>query len=224
MATPRKLKLRPLGKAKTETKTTDTKEAKAPAQEVQKKAVAVVEDAGETEPKVKGKRGRPKVADGEKDEKRTAELSERRMARIAAANAVSAFYEGKSLPFKAAADKFRPLNFNLTRTPTRRQSALMVSMLLNGDENVKKDGTFTRGAFLVPDDGGVKRQCQPESGCLGDMLGRAVKYISGPKDGREQRHQVLQFDWPTVKREIAASFGDKAAKIVDDFAGKVVKI
>ena len=109
----------------------------------------------------------------------------RREARSVAARAVAVYYSGKSLPFKSAGDKFADLACN-TKQSTIRQSALFAVMLaadLAG--NIKPDGTFIRGGFLLPlslfradasPDATV--QCQPESGCLSDANGRVLSYVS----------------------------------------------
>lgn len=135
----------------------------------------------------------------ERDAARQAALTATREARKLAADAVKAYYAGASLPFKAAADTFSPTDpKRQPKRATMRQAALQASMLLAGD-NVKRDGTFTRGAFVI--DG---RNVQPESGCLSDMLNRAVTYVSGPTSGAAQRDAVYRFDLKTVRAEITA--------------------
>src|SRR5882762_9697353 len=60
-----------------------------------------------------------------------ADLSERAVARTAAAAAVAAFYNGASLPFKAAVDlKLKsPINFNLGKNQSARSAALIAAII-----------------------------------------------------------------------------------------------
>lgn len=143
----------------------------------------------------------------QRDAKREADLSDRRQARIDAANAVKAYYNGASLPFKAAADRFADLRLTATpKRPTQRQAALLASMLLAGD-NVKATGLFTRGAFVI--DG---RNVQPETGCLSDMLGRVISYVSGPTSGPGQRDAVFKIDLAKARTEISEQIGGTLAR------------
>lgn len=141
-----------------------------------------------------------------RDAKRVQALSERTEARTLAAKAVRAYYGEASLPFKAAADTFAPLRTDKApKRATLRQSALLASMLLAGN-NIKRDGTFTRGAFVI--DG---RNVQPETGALSDMLGRVVHYVSGPLSGANQRDAVFRVDLKRAAAEIREHVGEKLA-------------
>lgn len=149
-------------------------------------------------------------ADPEAAAKREAEranaLDAVREARKLAGEAVAAYYSGASLPFKAAADRFADLRLDKpAKQPSQRQAALLASMLLAGD-NVKRSGEFTRGAFVL--DG---RNVQPETGCLSDMLGRVVHYVSGPTSGNGQRDAIFRIDLKRARDEITALVGGKLA-------------
>lgn len=138
---------------------------------------------------------------------RQANTDATREARKLAADAVKTYYGGNSLPFKAAADRFAPIRLDKpAKRATERQAALLASMLLAGD-NIKRDGTFTRGAFVI--DG---RNVQPETGCLSDMLNRVITYVSGPTDGNGQRDAVYRIDLAKARAEITAHIGGALAK------------
>lgn len=150
-----------------------------------------------------------------------ADNSDRIAERAVAARAVADYYGGRSLPFKSASDRFADLRADKQpKAPSERQAALLAVMLaadLAG--NIQPDGTFTRGGFRLPArlfDANAKPDatvaCQPETGCLSDMLGRAVHYVSGPRSGREQRNTVLRLDLAAARAEIGAKLGDKLAK------------
>lgn len=154
-----------------------------------------------------------------------ADLSTRRDERAAAGAAVAAYYHGKSLPFKSASDTFKPLNFDNAKAESERQAALMLCLYVYGAGNIQPDGTFVRGAFRVP--GSVLGRtgteatelfnAQPESGCLGNMLGRTVHFVSGATAGKMQREQILRIDHAKARREIVSYFGERNAKIVDSY-------
>lgn len=136
------------------------------------------------------------------------DTSDRQAERIAAAAAISAFYSGRSLPFKAASDTFAALRLDKApKAATTRQAALIASMLLAGD-NIKPDGTFTRGGFIHD-----ARAVQPETGCLSDMLGRVVSYVSGPTTGKQSRDAIFRIDLAKARAEISAHLGDKLGKL-----------
>jgi len=137
---------------------------------------------------------------------RQSAIDSRREARKLAADAVAAYYDGASLPFKAAADRFADLRTDKApKRATQRQAALLASMLLAGD-NVKRDGTFKRGGFTL--DG---KAVQPETGALSDMLGRVVTYVSGPTSGAGQSDAVLKIDLKRAQAEIRELIGGKLA-------------
>lgn len=143
----------------------------------------------------------------QREAKREAAINDRRQARIDAAKAVAQYYAGSSLPFKAAADTFAALRLDkAAKRPSQRQAALLASMLLAGD-NVKANGTFTRGAFVI--DG---RNVQPETGALSDMLGRVVSYVSGPVAGNGQRDAVFRIDLAKARAEISEQIGGALAR------------
>lgn len=137
-------------------------------------------------------------------------------ARFAAAAAVKAYYGGASLPFKSAADRFADLRTDKpAKRPSQRQAALLATMLAADTAgNVKPDGTFLRGGFRLPRslfDANAKPgdtvACQPETGCLSDMLGRVVSYVSGPTSGKAQADTVLRLDLEAAEREIGENLG-----------------
>ncbi len=142
----------------------------------------------------------------------------RRLARDVAAKAVSAFYTGASKPFKAASDRFADLNPANAKAATPRQAALALALITYGAGNMRSDGTFKRGGFIVPArllnpnaKPGDTVRAQPESGCLGNMLKRSVDYRSGPRSGRDQIEAIFQLRVPVALAEIQAAFGDKQA-------------
>lgn len=155
----------------------------------------------------------------------------RRLERDVSAAAVAAFYSGASLPFKAASDRFADLNFNNAKSATARQAGLMLALITYGSGNMLSDGTFTRGGFNVPARLVNKNakpnetvRAQPESGCFGNLLGRAGDYVSGPKSGREQASAIYRLRVGPALSEIAAAFGDKqrnaAAKLLASYPAK----
>jgi len=144
--------------------------------------------------------------------------------RAAAAAAVAAFYAGDSKPFKptSSARTFRPLNTSLNTAPTPRQAALLAAIYTYGAGNLQADGTFTRGAFIVPArlagiDSTDTVRAMPESGCLSNMLGRVVTYVSGATAGRDCGDAIYKLDHGKAKAEIQRFLGDAAARVVDSF-------
>lgn len=153
-----------------------------------------------------------------RDAKREAAINDRREARHVASAAVAAFYSGSSKPFKAAADTFAPINPANAKSATARQAGLMLALITYGAGNMRSNGTFTRGAFRVPArlvnanaKPGDMLLAQPESGCLGNMLGRAADYRSGPTSGVGQAAAIYQLRVNVALAEIQAAFGDKPA-------------
>lgn len=142
----------------------------------------------------------------------------RRLERQAASAAVGAYYSGPSRPFKSAHDRFADINPANGKSASTRQAALMLALITYGGGNMRSDGTFVRGAFTVPArlvnpsaKPGETVRAQPESGCLGNMLGRACDLVSGPTSGREQSATVYRLRIKQALAEIQASFGDKTA-------------
>lgn len=137
-------------------------------------------------------------------------LETSRLARSVAATAVAAYYSGSSLPFKAASDKFAPLNHHNVKKPSPRTAALLAVMLAADTAgNIKRNGSFTRGGFVLParlfnpkaaESDTVR--CQPESGCLGNQLGRTVHFVSGATDGKAQADSVLRIDFKAARAEL----------------------
>lgn len=152
-------------------------------------------------------------------------LASRRAERAIAADFVADYYAGASLPFKSASDTFSPLNRNMQKQATKRQAALICAMLLaDTSDNIKPDGTFKRGGFTVKaklNDHGklvlsraadaTEMHLQPESGCLGDMLGRVCSFVSGPTSGAGQRDSIFKLNLPLASREISELIGGKIA-------------
>lgn len=152
----------------------------------------------------------------------------RRLARDVAAAAVSAFYSGASKPFKAASDRFADLNPNNAKSPSTRQAGLMLALITYGRGNIKPNGDFVRGGFIVPAKlinpnakPGETVRAQPESGCLGNMLGRTVKHVSGPVTGKAQADAVFRLDAVRAIAEIQAAFGDKPANAAAAILGDI---
>lgn len=183
----------------TQAKATPAKRAlKAP--KADKQAPAVVKPEAVAKPDASAAR-EAKAAE------RTANLDATRAARKLAADAVSAYYSNASLPFKAAADKFADLRTDKApKRATQRQAALLASMLCADGDNIASDGTFKRGGFVL--DG---KHVQPETGCLSDMLGRVITYVSGPISGRGQADSVLRIDLAKAATEIREHIGGALA-------------
>lgn len=151
----------------------------------------------------------------------TAETGDRAAERAVAAAAVRDYYAGRSLPFKSASDRFADLRLDKQpKAATERQAALLAAMLAADTAgNIQRDGTFTRGGFRLPArlflpsaPADQTLPCQPETGCLSDMLGRVVTYVSGPTSGKQQRDTVLRIDLAAARAEISAKLGDKLGK------------
>lgn len=154
-----------------------------------------------------------------RDAAREQSLTDRRLARDVAARAVDAFYSGASKPFKAASDRFADINSNNGKSATPRQAGLMLALITYGAGNMRSDGTFIRGAFRVPAKlvnasakPGETVLAQPESGCLGNMLGRTVDFKSGPVSGIGQATATYKLRVDAAIAEIQATFGDTQAK------------
>lgn len=136
------------------------------------------------------------------------DTSDKQAERIAAFEAICAFYSGTSQPFKSASDTFSL--FRTDKAPkaaTNRQAALIAAMLLAGD-NIQPDGTFKRGGFTHNG-----RSVQPETGCLSDMHGRILTYVSGALIGSEARNATFRIDLAKARAEISARLGDKLGKL-----------
>lgn len=140
--------------------------------------------------------------------------------RAVAAAAVSAYYSNASLPFKSALDRFADLRLDkAAKRPSQRQAALLCVMLAYSDGNIGRNGEFKRGSFKLPAtlfnpkaDKLALVTCQPETGCLSDMLGRVVHYVSGPTSGKQQADTVLRIDFTAARREISEQIGGALAK------------
>lgn len=139
--------------------------------------------------------------------------------RHAAALAVGEFYTaGTSFPFKSASVKLSDINANNAKAPSVRTAALVAAMLAYAGDNIKPDGTFVRGGFRVPAtliNPDAKRgdtlPAMPESGCLGNMLGRVVSHVSGPLGGKQARDGVFRIDFVAARAELQ-QLGDAVAK------------
>lgn len=178
----------------------------APAKAKRVRKPATVKADAKPEAPAKPDTSAKRAASEAKQAERANAIDARREARKLAADAVSTYYAGASLPFKASADRFSDLRLDKTpKRATQRQAALLASMLLAGD-NIKRDGTFTRGAFEL--DG---KRVQPETGALSDMLGRVVSYVSGPTSGAGQSDTVLRIDLKRAQAEIRELIGGKLA-------------
>jgi hypothetical protein len=189
--------------------------AKAARKRVAKKLAAKRADTP-TAPPAEAAPAKPTQAEREAAQRDRAD--QRALARQAASRAVAAFYTGSSKPFKSSGDKFSDLNHDNAKAPSQRQAGLMLALLTYGAGNMQADGTFVRGAFSVPASlvnanakPGETVRAQPESGCLGNMLGRTVAYVSGPVTGRLQTETVLRLNVERALTEIQSFFGDAVA-------------
>lgn len=139
--------------------------------------------------------------------------------RRAAAIAVGAFYSGASLPFKAASAKLSDLNPANVKKPSPRTGALVAAMLAYSTaDTFDKAGNFQRGAFRVPArlinpdaSADAMLAAMPESGCLGNMLGRVVSHVSGPIGGKQARDGTFRLDYAAARTELQ-QLGDAVAK------------
>lgn len=139
--------------------------------------------------------------------------------RHAAMRAVAAFYtSGTSFPFKAASAKLSDLNSANVKAPSVRTAALVAAMLTYAGDNIGPDGTFQRGGFRVPArlinpdaKPGVTLPAMPESGCLGNMLGRVVSHVSGPLGGKQARDGTFRINFDAARAELLM-LGDTVAK------------
>lgn len=140
------------------------------------------------------------------------DLTSREQARVAAAKAVAAFYAGKSLPFKSAADLRRkaPVNFALTRDPSARTAALLAAILTYCD--VQADGTFVRGSGRVSGKLlGLTGQAAnemfsagPESGCLSNCIPDRISYVSGTNSGAGCENAVFRMNYEATRANMLA--------------------
>ena len=186
--------------------TTTTPAQAKPAKRVRKQKQAEAPAIVTTEAVAKPDASERKAKAEARAAERQAAVNDRSEARKLAAQAVNAYYNGASLPFKAAADRFADLRTDKpAKKPTQRQAALLASMLLAGD-NVQADGTFTRGGFTI--DG---KRVQPETGALSDMLHRVVHYVSGPTSGNGQAESILRIDLARAATEIREHIGGALA-------------
>lgn len=140
-------------------------------------------------------------------------------ARRAAAFAVGAFYtSGPSFPFKPASANLSDINTTNAKNPSVRTAALVAAMLAYAGDNIKADGTFVRGGFRVPArliNPNAKPSdtfaAMPESGCVGNMLGRVLHYVSGPIGGKNARDGIFRIDFAAARAELQ-QLGDSVAK------------
>lgn len=124
------------------------------------------------------------------------DISERQLARRAAKLAVSEFYRGESLPFKAAVDLRYRAAINFARfapgsvNGTERTAAAIAAILAYCD--VAPDGTFMRGSGRVPrtmlglphDPANPTLAAGIESGVLSRLIGvGAIAYVNGVTHG-----------------------------------------
>lgn len=140
-----------------------------------------------------------------------ASLNDKALARAAAARAVAAFYSGRSLPFKSAADLKRksPINFALNRAPTERSAALIAAILTYC--NVQP-GTleFVRGSGAVPGrllgftgpDAERIFNAGPESGGLSNCLPDRIAYINGPLAGAGAENAVFRLNYAACRANL----------------------
>jgi hypothetical protein len=143
-------------------------------------------------------------------------LSERHLARLAAKAAVSAFYSGSSLPFKAACDlKYRAAVHPRGAAHTARTAGLIAAIITYCD--IAPDYTFKRGSGAVPGrllgytgaDASRVFQAGPESGALGRLLGdNRITHVSGTLHGNGAENAVFQID-PTKCRANLTTFNNK---------------
>lgn len=159
----------------------------------------------------------PPSATSNDDSDTQADLSERAVARAAAAAAVAAFYNGASLPFKARDDlkRLSPINFNLAKNPSARSAALLATIITYCD--VAADGTFVRGSGCVPGKliGRTGKQANAqtfagsESGGISNMLSsgntlRQITYISGELGGPGCENAIFRVNFTEARNNMLA--------------------
>jgi hypothetical protein len=145
-----------------------------------------------------------------------ADLSEKHLARLAAKAAVSAFYSGTSLPFKAACDlKYRAAVHPRGAAQTARTAGLIAAIITYCD--IQPDYTFKRGSGAVPGrllgytgaDAERIFNAGPESGALGRLIGDArITHVSGTLHGNGAENAVYKID-PVKCRANLTTFNNK---------------
>lgn len=141
--------------------------------------------------------------------------------RAAASAAIRAFYgldnPRASLPFKAGSHikRLSPVNPEIAFSPTARTGALIACLIRYGAGNVKPDGTFVRGGFVLPArlvDPKLPAtdtvSAGPESGCLSNCLGHSIEHVSGDLGGPNARDAVYRIRAgaiPHIPAEMRAS-------------------
>lgn len=145
------------------------------------------------------------------------DLTERLLAKRAAALAVREFYPGPSLPFKAAADLRYRAAINFARfTPgsisgTERTAAALAAILCYC--NVAPDGTFVRGSGAVPrvmlglpaDPAHPTLAAGIESGVLSRLIGTgAISYVSGAIHGIGAENAVYRVNLGKARANMQA--------------------
>ncbi len=129
---------------------------------------------------------------------------EKMLTKLAAAKAVSAFYAGRSLPFKSIYElpKKASVNFNLNRAPSAR-SAGLIATILTYCEVMPNTLQFVRGSGRIPGNllgyEGVDADrifsAGPESGGLSNLLGDRAHYVSGVLQGKGCEEAVFCLDF-----------------------------
>lgn len=139
--------------------------------------------------------------------------NDRALARAAAAKAVAAFYAGRSLPFKSAADLKRksPINFALNRDGSARSAALLATILTYCDV---QPGSlrFVRGSGRIPGKllghtGPAAEQIYnagPESGGLSNLIPDRIAYVSGPLAGAGCELAVFRINYAAARDNLRA--------------------
>lgn len=138
------------------------------------------------------------------------DISEKHLARLAARAAIDAFYNGASLPFKAAIDlRFRSqIQFNrgANNDQTARAAAGVAAIITYCD--VHPDGTFVRGSGRVPGrligrtgaDANKTFAVGPESGLLSQLVsGPRASHVSGPLIGRGAESAVFKLNFDACR-------------------------
>lgn len=137
--------------------------------------------------------------------------------RAAASAAIRAFYgldnPRASLPFKAGSHlkRLSQVNPAIAFAPSARTGGLIACLLHYGAGNVKPDGTFVRGAFVLPArlvDPKLPATdtvtAGPESGCLSNCLGHSIEHVSGDLGGPNARDAVFRIRLGAIQHIPAA--------------------
>lgn len=144
-----------------------------------------------------------------------ANADKRSLERGVAFAVVSQFYNGRSLPFKAASNKLSPLNgASRVCSPSERTGACVAAIILAGGNGaIRADGSFVRTALRAPArlfdrnaPADALVNVQPESGCVADRRGVVYSYAS---ESAYSRESVITLNVKAALGDVSHAGGDK---------------